>query len=342
MFNNNNFIKLSIIILASLLLLSLSACTPHEEELGVAFQPHYYPAVSGIISNSLEIEELTEDLDVSYASYLSGSDMISSLVAQDQMIGYMGDMPGLVAGDEDNLNGVIIAKDVWSPGKTTAIVTRKGEFDSVEELDNNDLDLRVNHYSYSHRFFLQVMEAENFENITANDLLDGDPTTMLSQLENGDIDAAIVWEPFVSEIIERGKEVEGFEAEVLATGEEYPEFEDLSVVVAHPYLLENQPEAVVEWLKVHLEMQEIVNEEPERAIELLSEPYTNYSAYVAERSLDTFGETKAMLSDRDKEVLRDGTEFLQEHDIISTDFEVEEHIDLSFLKQAKEELQKNN
>ncbi|MCK8817935.1 ABC transporter substrate-binding protein [Natroniella sulfidigena] len=340
MFNSFNKSSLlwSLILIVGLLL-AAGCGAPAEDELGVAFQPHYYPAASGILSNSQDIDHLNDELEVNYSSYLSGSDMISSMIAQDQTIGYMGDMPGLVAADNEQLEGVIVAKDVWSPGATTSIVTRKGEFDSVKDLDNSDTEIRVNHYSYSHRFMLHVMEDEGFEVLNPDDLLDGSPNTMLTQLENGDIDAAVVWEPFVSEILERSKEVSDFEAEVLSTGKDYPNFEDLSVVVAHPDTLDNNPETVVAWLKNHLKMQEIVNNEPEKAIELLSKPHTSYSNWIAERSLETFGEVDAYLSDRDREVLEDGTAFLQEHDIISDDFNLEEQIDMSYLEQALAELE---
>ncbi|WP_408955042.1 ABC transporter substrate-binding protein [Natroniella sp. ANB-PHB2] len=341
MFNlfNKSSLLLSLILIVGLLLTTAGCGAPAEEELGVAFQPHYYPAVSGILSNNQEIDTLDHEITVDYSSYLSGSDMISSMIAQDQTIGYMGDMPGLVAADNEQLEGVIIAKDVWSPGATTSILTREGEFDSIKDLDDSDIEVRVNQYSYSHRFILHVMEEEGFKNLSTDNLLDGSPTTMLTQLENGDIDAAVVWEPFVSEILERSREVNDFEAEVLASGQDYQDFEDLSVVVAHPDTLENNPQAVVAWLKNHLKMQEIINNQPKRAVELLSEPHTSYSNWIAKRSLDTFGEVNASLSDRDMEVLADGTSFLQEQGIISDDFNLEEQVDLSYLEEALNELE---
>lgn len=334
---------LLLVVLIGGLVISTAGCggnsSTQKKEMGVAFQPHYFAAVSGILANSKKIDKLDNGTNITYGSYLSGSDMISSMIAKDQSIGYMGDMPGLVAADKDQLNGVIIAKDVWSPGATTAIVTRQGEFDSVKDLDQSGTKIKVNHYSYSHRFLLHVMDQEGFKNIKESDLLDGSPTTMLTQLENGDIDAAVVWEPFVSEIMERSKKSEKFEAEILATGKDYSEFQDLSVVVAHPDLVENQPETVVEWLKVHLKMEQIVKNKPKQAKKLLSEPNTSYSEWIAKRSLDTFGKVNAMVTKEDKKVLKEGANFLQKKGIISEDFNLEKHINMSLLKKAKKELQ---
>lgn len=316
--------------------------------LGVGYQPHYFQAASGILA-AARVDEVA-GTGIDYSGFLSGSAMISSMVSEQRLVGYMGDMPGLVAADEEKMDGggYIVAKDNSSPGATLSIVTRKGEFDGVEDLDDPGVVFKVNHFSYAHRWMLHLLDVEGFRNVGPGDLTDGDPTTFTTQLRQGSIDAFANWEPFPSNALFVSRTEGNPELEILATGEEYPEHVGMSVVVFHPKLVEGELRDLgVAWLGRHREMHDILNNRREEAVMLLSEqpgnPGVTYPQEVADRAMRQMekGEFDSSFGDRERSELREGIEFLKDPSgaldpVLSEGMTLEDRLDTSLLAESGE------
>lgn len=346
--SRRHFLKTGSAALATVALPSVTGCLGGGGngglgELGVGYQPHYFQAASGILAAS-EVDSVA-GTEISYSGFLSGSAMINSMISKQRLVGYMGDMPGLVAANEKKIDGggYIVAKDNRSPGSTLSIVTREGEFDSVKDLDSEDVTLKVNHYSYAHRWMLHVLDDENFQNLDPRGLVDGDPTTFTSQLRQGSIDAFANWEPFPSNALYQ----EGRDLEVLVSGEDYPEHLGLSVLVFHPDLVTGEHRDIgVSWLESHLEMRDILKNNREKAVDILAEqpgnPGVSYPREVADRAFAQMekGNFEPAFDEREKSELQEGLQFLKNppgdlDPVIGEEMTLEDRLDTSLLKEAR-------
>ena len=229
-----------------------AAATVEPVKLTVGYQPYYAESWSGVIMRKKEFwrKYLPAGSDVSFQIGLQGSIIVSQMLAGNQQIGYMGDMPAVVGASRRSIRDLRIvatlglARDQcavflvrpdaprfatqraavqWMDGKTVA--TPQGSCtDRIAQATFINLGVKPKEY--------------------LNQPLD----VISSSFQNGKIDAAIVWEPTASRLVNHGL------ARRVASGA-FAKQRDAGYMLMSKQLLDERPDIAEAWLKAELDAQ---------------------------------------------------------------------------------------
>lgn len=350
--NHRQFLKYSAAA-ASAFSVPFSGCIGGRnklKELGIGYQPHCVVERTGILAAS-QIGDF-DKTKCSYQAFLSGTPLISSMIAKEIMTGYLGDMPAIIGTDKGTMEGggVIVSKDINTPSSTCALIAQKGRFNSLNELDEEGIEIKCNYYAYPHRWFLRVINKFGFDNIQPQDLIDGDPTTFADMCMRRNIDAFILWEQPASTAIHRSRQLENrpdLKAVKRGGAEVIPGFSMSSVTMMHPDLVNKHREKAVEYLKEHLLVHKLFTVETDRSLDILCNHLKEfgYSRKSIEMAFEHFkpgiGNYNPIFSEEKIKELYDATKYLEKNGIVSEEAysNLEDHIDLSLLKKAADDLE---
>lgn len=218
--------------------------------LVVGYQPYYSEAWSGVVINGLQLwkKYLPAGSTVDFAVGLQGSIIVNAMLAGKDSIGYLGDMPAIVATTKrsvadlriianiglghDECNVFLVRNDApqfadakaaiaWLAGKTVA--SPKG--------------------SCADRFAQAVFQKEK---ATPGSYLNQSIEVITSGFRAGKLDGAVVWEPTASRLVEEGL------ARRVASGNNFDE-PDGAFLDARADLIKQRPDIVKDWLETELD-----------------------------------------------------------------------------------------
>ncbi len=245
--------------LGSLLSLGLTACGDDDtatgsasgapSELRIAYQ--LIPNGDVIVKNKKWLEEALPDTEITWTKFDSGGDVNTAIVAGSIDIGLVGSSPA-TRGLSAPLNipyQVTWIHDVIGNAESLVATTKSGVAD-VAGLKGKKIGTpfaSTAHYS--------LEAALNKADLSTSDvtLVDLQPPDILAAWQRGDIDAAYVWDPTLSELKKSGV-VLTTSSQIAADGN--PTY-DLAVVTKD--FATKYPEALKTWLK-----------QEDRAVELLT------------------------------------------------------------------------
>jgi NitT/TauT family transport system substrate-binding protein len=254
--------------------------------LSIGYQPYYTQAWSGVAMRGKEFwrKYLPKGSTVTFQVGLQGAVIVNQLVAGKQQIGYMGDMPSLVATSKrstrdlrivatlgiarDQCNIVLAKKDApefpspaeavkWMGGKTVATPTG----------------------SCTDRFTQSVFKELS---VKPSAYLNQSIEVISSNFQNDRIDGATVWEPVASRLVNQGL------AKRVATGAAFDE-NDAGFLVMSKELIDKRPDVVDAYLKAELEAQQWVAN-PANAMELARMAVNQTEGYTVEDMWDAMFE----------------------------------------------------
>ncbi|MGH8990562.1 MAG: ABC transporter substrate-binding protein [Acidimicrobiia bacterium] len=255
--------------------------------LTIGYQPYYTQAWSGVAMRGKEFwkKHLPQGSTVTFQVGLQGAVIVNQLVAGKQQIGYMGDMPSLVATSkrdtrdlriiatlgmaQDQCNIFLASKDApdfkspteaveWMGGKTVATPTG----------------------SCTDRFTQAVFQDLGVE---PSAYLNQSIEVISSNFQNDRIDGATVWEPVAARLVNQGL------AKRVASGASFDQ-NDAGFLVASQQLLDTRPDAVEGYLAAELEAQQWVAD-PANAMELAQLAVNQTEGYTLEDMWDAMFET---------------------------------------------------
>jgi NitT/TauT family transport system substrate-binding protein len=261
-------------------------------ELVVGYQPYYSEAWSGVVMRGKKFFEkyLPKGSKVEFQVGLQGAIVVNNMLAGKQHIGYVGDMPAIIATTKAETADIrIVATAGLGRDQCNVFLVRN----DAPQFAGGEAALRWMHGkqvavpkgSCTDRFAqatfqkLHVQPAEylnqNIEVITSN-------------FRAGKIDAAVVWEPTASRL-----SLEGL-ARRVAAGANFDET-DGGFLVFRADLIKQRPDVVKAWLHAELDAQQFLADEanaPE-VVRLAKEQTTGFS----ERALWTalYGEYSAQV-----------------------------------------------
>ncbi|MFF1415055.1 glycine betaine ABC transporter substrate-binding protein [Streptomyces sp. NPDC058289] len=214
-----------------------SAAAPGRTTVRIAYQA--IPNADLIVKNQRLLEQALPEADVKWVKFESGSDVNTAVIAGSVDLGLAGSSP-VTKGLSAPLN--IPYKVVWIHdliGDNEALVAKSG-IGSVKDLAGKKVAAPFG--STAHYSLLAALKAAGLD-AAAVQTIDLQPQDALAAWKRGDIDAAYVWTPTLSELTKDGK--------VLVTSRQLAEqgkpTADLGVVTnafaaAHP-------EVVTAWIK---------------------------------------------------------------------------------------------
>ncbi|MFT5657831.1 MAG: NitT/TauT family transport system substrate-binding protein [Gammaproteobacteria bacterium] len=220
--------------------------------LVVGYQPYYTEAWSGVVMRGQELfkKYLPKGSTVEFQIGLAGSVIVNGMLAGKQHIGYMGDMPAIVSTTKDKIAPIsIVATAGLGFDQCNIMLARLDAPDfanSKEALQwMNGKNVAVPKGACTDRFALAVFEKAN---IKPKSYLNQNIEVITSGFRAGKLDAAAIWEPTASRLVEEGL------AKRIASGASVDE-NDGGFIAMRGDLIQQRPDVVTAWLNAELDAQ---------------------------------------------------------------------------------------
>jgi len=228
-------------------------------KLTVGYQPYDTISYSAVVIRALDLwkKYLPPGSEVEFQSALQGSIIVNQMLANKQQIGYLGDMPAVVATTKRSVAPInLVANTGMSAGQRCNVVMVRADapkFKSSEEaikwLDGKVVATPQG--SCAHRFLGLMIEKTK---IKPSQILNQSIEVIATNLRTGKVDGAVLWEPSVSRI---GDIVGEGSARVVATGYTFG-IPDAGAIAMREDFLKQRPDIAEAWLKTELEAQRYV------------------------------------------------------------------------------------
>ena len=219
-------------------------------ELVIGYQPYYTEFWSGVIMRDKKFYEkyLPTGSTVSFQIGLQGAIVVNGMLAGKVDIGYVGDMPGIVATSHADVRDVRIVSVLgtgFDQCNVFLVRTDAPEFKSSDEGLKwlNDKVTAVPQGSCTDRFARAVFKKLD---IKPSEYLNQSIEVITSGFRAKKLDAAVIWEPTASRLVMEGL------ARKIATGASVGE-NDGGFMVMPEALIEQRPDVVKAWLEAELD-----------------------------------------------------------------------------------------
>lgn len=221
-------------------------------KLVVGYQPYYTESWSGVVMRGKKFYEkyLPKGSKVDFAVGLQGAVVVNAMLAGKQHIGYVGDMPGIVSTTKQQVADIrIVAALGLGKDQCNIFLARKDapNFASPKEALKwlNGKNVAVPKGSCTDRFAQETFKKES---ITPGAYLNQNIEVITSGFRAGKLDAAVVWEPTASRLVQEGL------AKRVASGTAVDE-SDGGFLTMREDLIRTRPDVVKAWLNAELDAQ---------------------------------------------------------------------------------------
>lgn len=252
--------------------------------LVVGYQPYYTESWSGVVMRGKKFYEkyLPAGSTVEFQIGLQGSIIVNNMLAGKQHIGYMGDMPSIVSTTKTEVADIRLVSAVgYGRDMCNVFLVRKDApafatpQDAVKWLDGKQVATPKG--ACSDRFAQAVYKKQG---VQPKDYLNQNIEVITSNFRAGKIDAAVIWEPTASRLVEEGL------ARRVASGVTVGE-NDAAFLAMRADLIKSRPDIVKAWLNAELDAQLFLADKNNAAevTKIISEQTTGFSGRVLWKSL---------------------------------------------------------
>ena len=232
--------------------------------LTIGYQPYYTESWSGVVMRGKKLYEkyLPKGSKVEFSIGLQGAVIVNAMLAGKQDIGYVGDMPGVVSTTKQDVADIRILATVGLGTDMCNIVLARTDApafanakDAFKWLGGKRLSIPLG--SCADRF---AQAAFKKEGVTPAAVLNQNLEVITSGFRAGKVDAAVMWEPTASRLVQEGL------AKRVASGESVGEF-DAAFLTMRADLIKQRPDIVKAWLNAELDAQ-LFLADPKNAMEV--------------------------------------------------------------------------
>lgn len=218
--------------------------------LVIGYQPYYTEAWSAVVMKDKQFwkKYLPPGSTVEFQVGLQGSIIVDAMLAGKQQIGYVGDMPSIVGASKQSVRPLnIVATAGTSADSCGVFLVSKdapdfnSQDDAIKWMDGKTV--ADPHGSCADRVAQAAFEKEG---VKPGSYLDQSLELVTSDFSNGSIDAASVWEPVGSKLVDEGL------ARRVASGS-FANLTTASFIVMSKQLLQERPEIARDWLEAELD-----------------------------------------------------------------------------------------
>lgn len=238
-----------------------------DKAVNMAYFPNITHSQALLMKHGGELEkELGDGVPVKWTSFNAGPDEVTALFSGDIDIGYIGPIPAISANVKSKGDVVVISG--CSDGGMMLLAAPESGIETVSDLSGKNVAVpQIG--NTQHLVFLELLAENNLASTDAG----GDVTVtatanayILQLMQNGEIDAACVPEPWAETLMEEcGAKVVCDENEVWGKGS-YP----VAVVVTRKEFMEENPDIIEKFLKIHGEMTDYLNRNAEEAMDAIN------------------------------------------------------------------------
>lgn len=220
--------------------------------LVIGYQPFYTESWSGIVMRGKKLYEkyLPKGSTVEFSIGLQGAVIVNAMLAGKQHIGYVGDMPAIVSTTKQDVADIrIVATIGVGTDQCNIFLARpdapkfKNAKEGIKWLDGKRIAIPLG--SCADRF---AQSAFKKEGITPAVVLNQSIEVITSGFRAGKIDAAVIWEPTASRLVQEGL------AKRIASGATVGE-SDAGFLTMRADLIKQRPDVVKAWLNAELDAQ---------------------------------------------------------------------------------------
>jgi NitT/TauT family transport system substrate-binding protein len=245
-------------------------------ELVIGYQPYYTESWSGVVMRGRKFYEkyLPKGSKVEFQVGLQGAIIVNNMLAGKQHIGYMGDMPSIVSTTKTETADIRIVGTLGLGFDQCNIFLARNDapkFANAKEalkwLDGKQV--AVPKGSCTDRFAQATFKKEG---VQPKDYLNQNIEVITSNFRAGKIDAAVIWEPTASRLVQEGL------ARRVASGSSVNEG-DGGFLAMRADLIKQRPDVVKAWMNAELDAQLFLADEknaPE-VIKMAKEQTTGFS-----------------------------------------------------------------
>ncbi len=234
--------------------------------LTIGYQPYYTESWSGVVMRGKKLYEkyLPKGSTVEFSVGLQGAVIVNAMLAGKQDIGYVGDMPGIVSTTKQQVADIRIVATLGLGHDQCNIFLARTDAPAFKDAKEglkwlNGKRVAVPKGSCTDRFAQAVFKKEGIE---PGSYLNQNIEVITSGFRAGKIDAAVIWEPTASRIVEEGL------AKRIASGATVDE-NDAGFLTMRADLIKQRPDVVKAWLNAELDAQ-LFLADPKNAMEVAS------------------------------------------------------------------------
>ena len=234
-------------------------------KLVIGYQPYYTEAWSGVVMRGKKFYEkyLPKGSTVEFQVGLQGSIIVNNMLAAKQHIGYMGDMPAIVSTTKSDVADIrLVAVLGLGKDQCNIVLTSvdapnfKSPIEAMKWM--NGKTIAAPKGACTDRF---VQEALRKENVKPEAYLNQNIEVITSNFRAKKIDAAAIWEPTASRLVEEGL------AKRVASGYSLG-ISDGGFLAMRADLIKARPDVAQAWLNAELDAQ-LFMADPKNAKEVI-------------------------------------------------------------------------
>jgi NitT/TauT family transport system substrate-binding protein len=253
-------------------------------KLVVGYQPYYTQSWSGVVMRGKRFYEkyLPKGSDVEFQIGLQGAIIVNNMLAGKQHIGYMGDMPAIVSTTKTEVADVRLVANLGLGYDQCNIFLSRTDApkfgnptQALKWLDGKSV--AVPKGSCTDRYAQATFKKLN---VNPREYLNQNIEVITSNFRAGKIDAAVIWEPTASRLVQEGL------ARRIASGASVQE-NDGGFLAMRADLIKQRPDVVKAWLQAELDAQLFVADPKNSAevIKMAGQQTTGFSERVLWYSL---------------------------------------------------------
>ena len=233
-------------------------------QLVIGYQPYYTQSWSGVVMRGKKFYEkyLPKGSTVEFSIGLQGAVIVNAMLAGKQHIGYMGDMPAIVSTTKESVADIRIVAAVGIGYDQCNVLLASNEApkfatgkEAMKWLNGKRVAIPLG--SCADRF---AKEAFKKEGVTPASIMNQNIEVITSGFRAGKIDAAVIWEPTATRLVEEGL------AKRVASGATVDE-KDGGFLAMRADLIKQRPDVAKAWLNAELDAQLFLGD-PKNAMEV--------------------------------------------------------------------------
>jgi NitT/TauT family transport system substrate-binding protein len=297
-------------------------------KLVIGYQPYYTEAWSGVVMRGKKFYEkyLPKGSTVEFQVGLQGSIIVNNMLAAKQHIGYMGDMPAIVSTTKSEVADIrLVAVLGLGQDQCNIVLTRtdapafKSPTEAMKWMSGKTIAAPKG--ACTDRF---VQEALRKENVKPDAYLNQNIEVITSNFRAKKIDAAAIWEPTASRLVEEGL------AKRVASGYSLG-ISDGGFLAMRADLIKSRPDVAQAWLNAELDAQ-LFMADPKNAKEVIDIAMSQttgftrttmmsalYGAYPDQKGSKVRFSLPFTFTPESRELINNATAFLKEIKTINVD-----------------------
>jgi sulfonate transport system substrate-binding protein len=286
----------------------------------LAHQPgHAQPLIAQKLG-LFEDEFADDGITVELKQFASGPPIIEAFAAGEVDFGLVGDQPA-IQGKANNLPLKIIGTYGSTEKGNALIATKESGIKTLADIKGKKIGYTAG--SVGHQLLLKFLESEGLTTEDA-ELVNLTPGDIYTSLESNAIDAAVTWEPYITNSVAAGV------ADIIQDGTGYKY--NVNVIIGDESFLDKYPEIAARLLKVFNEATEWSNDNEEESLQILADA-SGLDASVFAASFEKF-DRSLFLDQKKIDSIKETAAYLKKQGTIRSEVDVDALIDLSYLQEA--------